>query len=133
MPAIDADRVELQQVLLNLIANSIDAMADTDSAARVLTVATVLTPAGMVKASVSDTGVGLQGIDLERIFKFAYTTKPTGTGVGLSISRSIVDAHGGELWAEQNHGSVATFSFTVPVHSVAVSTESAPQGPVQPI
>jgi signal transduction histidine kinase len=109
------------------VANSIDAMADTDSEARVLKVATVLTPAAMVMASVSDTGVGLHGVDPGANLQLCIHNQAKGTGVGLSISRSIVDAHGGKLWAEQHQGPEATFSFTGPVHSAAISTGSAPR------
>ena len=66
--------------------------------------------------SVTDTGIGLAGVDLQRMFALSYTTKATGTGVGLSVSRSIVEAHGGQLWAEQTADRGATFCFTVPVH-----------------
>jgi signal transduction histidine kinase len=81
-----------------------------------------LTPEGIVKVSVRDTGVGLQSVDTRRMFALSYTTKPTGSGVGLSISRAIVEAHGGQLWAEQNAGRGATFSFTIPLHATMASS-----------
>lgn len=114
MPAVVGDRVELQQVLLNLLANAIDAMRPLTSDDRVLRISSAATGTGAVTVTVSDNGVGLGGVDPQKIFAIAFTTKPTGTGVGLAISRSIVDAHGGQLWAEQNPGGGATFSFTLP-------------------
>jgi PAS domain S-box-containing protein len=117
LPPVPADRVELQQVLLNLIANGIDAMDAVEPALRVLDVSSSQTADGFVKISVKDSGVGLSGVDRERMFSLSYTTKPSGTGVGLSVSRAIVEAHGGRLWAEQNAGLGATFYFTVPAQS----------------
>jgi PAS domain S-box-containing protein len=122
LPDVHGDRVELQQVLLNLIANSIDAMDGVDAEARTIDVSTAMTPDGMVKVSVKDSGVGLHGVDLKRMFTLSYTTKAAGTGVGLSISRSIVEAHGGKLWADANSGPGATFSFTLPLEPAAVAT-----------
>jgi len=80
----------------------------------------------VVRVSVSDNGVGLEGVNRERMFTLSYTTKPSGTGVGLSISRSIAEAHGGRLWAEQDRNWWATFYFTVPVAS-AVASAQPPQ------
>jgi signal transduction histidine kinase len=117
VPLVLADRVELQQVLLNLIGNSIDAMESVDPRARRIEISSSVTPDGNVKISVRDSGVGLEGVDRDRMFALSYTTKASGTGVGLSISRAIVEAHGGRLWAEDNHGGGATFSFTLPVQS----------------
>jgi signal transduction histidine kinase len=120
LPPVNGDRVELQQVLLNLIANSIDALDTVDPGSRSIEVSSSLTD-GVVKVSVRDTGVGLDGVDVQRMFTLSYTTKQSGTGVGLAVSRSIVEAHGGRLWAEQNPDGGATFSFTVPAHqTVAV-------------
>jgi signal transduction histidine kinase len=119
VPAVYGDRVELQQVLLNLIGNSIEAMESVDPDSRCIEVSSSLAPDGSVKVSVRDSGVGLAGVDRERMFALAYTTKPTGSGVGLSISRSIVEAHGGRLWAEENTPRGATFCFTLPVHATA--------------
>jgi PAS domain S-box-containing protein len=117
VPAVQGDRVELQQVLLNLIGNSIDAMDGAEADTRLIEISSSLAPDGKVRVSVRDTGVGLAGVDRVRMFELSYTTKPSGSGVGLSISRSIVEAHGGELWAEESTGRGATFSFTLPVHS----------------
>jgi PAS domain S-box-containing protein len=123
LPTINADRVELQQVLLNLIANAIDAMEVVDPGTRRLEIVSALAHDG-VKVSVRDNGVGLEDVDMKRIFTPTYTTKSEGTGVGLSISRSILEAHGGRLWAEQNSSGGATFSFTLPVHSPAAAAQT---------
>ena len=123
LPAVYGDRVELQQVLLNLVANAIDAMESVDPRSRRIELGTSLAVEGMVQVSVSDRGVGLEGVDMQRIFMGAYTTKVEGTGVGLSISRSIVEAHGGRLWAEQNPDRGATFFFTVPVYTTRLTLQ----------
>jgi PAS domain S-box-containing protein len=119
LPAVMGDRIELQQVLLNLIANAIDAMDRVEPVSRVIEIASSRATDALVKVSVSDRGVGLDGVDTARMFTISYTTKAAGTGVGLSISRSIVEAHGGRLWAEPNATEGATFSFTVPVRQAA--------------
>jgi len=119
LPPVYADRVELQQVLLNLISNSIDAMEGIDPGAKEISICASLEAEGCLKVAVSDTGIGLAGVDMRRMFGLSYTTKPRGTGVGLSVSRAIIEAHGGELWAEQNDGAGATFFFTIPAYSTA--------------
>lgn len=115
LPVVVGDSIELQQVLLNLIANAIDAMEAVEPERRRIDVSSSLEGDGRVKVSVKDNGVGLEGVDVQRMFALSYTTKATGTGVGLSISRSIVEAHGGRLWAEPNADGGATFCFAVPV------------------
>jgi PAS domain S-box-containing protein len=110
LPKITADRVQLQQVFMNLILNAIEAMKETGG---VLTVKTQLGD-GQLLISVSDTGVGLPKEKTEQIFEAFFTTKPQGSGMGLSISRSIVESHGGRLWAMANNGRGATFHFTLP-------------------
>jgi PAS domain S-box-containing protein len=115
LPAVIGDRVELQQVLLNLLLNGIEAVDAANPASRRIWIRTSLTDSGQVQISVRDTGVGLHGVDLDNLFTAFYTTKPTGTGVGLSISHFIVTDHGGRLWAEHNSDGGATFSFTLPV------------------
>ena len=117
LPAVTGDRIELQQVLLNLIANAIDAMERVAPDARRIDISSSCTTEQFVQVTVTDQGMGLGGVDVERMFTLSYTTKDAGTGVGLSVSRSIVEAHGGKLWAEQHQGRGATFCFTIPAHS----------------
>jgi signal transduction histidine kinase len=117
LPSVLGDRVQLQQVLLNLVVNGMDAMTAVPEEARVLVVrGRAGRHAGRVAAivSVEDRGVGLAGVQMERLFDAFYTTKPTGMGMGLAISRSIIERHGGRLWAEPNRGTGATFAFSVP-------------------
>jgi PAS domain S-box-containing protein len=116
LPAVRGDRIELLQVLLNLLANGIDAMDPVDRSARRITITTSRLDQDAVVVAVQDCGVGFAGVDVQRMFTLSYTTKAAGTGVGLSISRSIVHAHGGRIWAAQNEDRGATFSFSLPVH-----------------
>jgi PAS domain S-box-containing protein len=113
-----ADRVQLQQVFMNLMLNAIEAMRDCGGELRV--VSRVQSGRQLV-ISISDTGVGLPEGHIERIFDAFHTTKPQGTGMGLSITRSIVESHGGRVWATRNPGQGATFHFTLPVASGAES------------
>jgi PAS domain S-box-containing protein len=113
LPAVWGDRVQLQQVVLNLIMNAIESMGGVATRARLLTIATKFDASG-VSIKVKDRGVGLDEDSLERVFEPFYTTKPQGMGIGLAISRSIVEAHGGQLWATRNRGSGATFEFRLP-------------------
>jgi PAS domain S-box-containing protein len=111
LPKITADRVQLQQVFMNLILNAIEAMKDSGGE---LTVKSELQNS-QFQFSVSDTGVGLPTEKIDQIFSAFFTTKPQGSGMGLSISRSIVESHGGRLWATANDGRGATFHFTLPI------------------
>jgi PAS domain S-box-containing protein len=111
LPKALADRVQLQQVLMNLMLNGIEAMKDGHGE---LGVASRRTEDNQLLISVSDSGVGLPAKEPERIFEAFFTTKPQGTGMGLSISRRIIEAHGGRLWANPNRGRGATFQFTLP-------------------
>jgi len=111
LPKITADRVQLQQVFMNLILNAVEAMKETGG---VLTIKTEPGQDGQLVISVSDTGVGLPKEKTEQIFDAFFTTKPQGSGMGLSISRTIVESHGGRLWATANNGRGATFHFTLP-------------------
>jgi signal transduction histidine kinase len=110
LPRVMADRVQLQQVLMNLMLNGIQAMAETGG---VLTIKAQLDQGGRVLITVSDTGVGLPAAKEEQIFDAFFTTKPEGGGMGLAISRSIIDSHGGRLWATPNDERGATFHFTL--------------------
>jgi PAS domain S-box-containing protein len=114
LPEIMADRVQLQQVLMNLIMNSIDAMKDVDGA-RDLVINSEREENQQVLVSVSDTGVGLPPEQADQIFNAFFTTKPGGTGMGLSISRSIVESHGGRLWAARNSPRGARICLTLPI------------------
>ena len=112
LPRVKADRVQLQQVFMNLMLNGIEAIKDM-GAAGALTIRSEQAETGVL-ISVSDTGVGLPAQQAARIFDAFFTTKPEGTGMGLSISRSIIESHGGRLWAAANSGPGATFQFTLP-------------------
>jgi PAS domain S-box-containing protein len=118
LPTITADRVQLQQVFMNLMLNAIEAMKDSSGE---LTVKSQLQD-GQLQFSVSDTGVGLPTEGADQMFSAFFTTKPQGSGMGLAISRSIVESHGGRLWATANDGRGATFHFTLPIQV----TESSP-------
>ncbi len=112
LPQVTADRVQLQQVVMNLMLNSIDAMKNVEGT-REIVLRSHLDAAGQVLISVSDTGVGLPP-EVRQIFDAFFTTKSQGTGMGLTISRTIIESHGGRLWASSNSGHGATFSFTLP-------------------
>ena len=114
IPAVIADRVQLQQVLVNLVLNAIEAMKDTGGE---VTIGSRPDAGAQVLIWVSDTGVGLPADNAERVFDPFFTTKPQGTGMGLAITRSLVQSHGGRLWAEANAGPGATFYFTLPSHA----------------
>jgi PAS domain S-box-containing protein len=118
LPNICADRVQIQQVLMNLMLNGIEAMKDIGSGGE-LTIKSQKEADGQVLVSVRDTGVGLRPEHAEQIFNAFFTTKPEGTGMGLAISRSIIESHGGHLWATSNAGRGATFQFTLPVEVTA--------------
>ena len=117
LPSVSADRVQLQQVLLNLLMNGMDAMNTVEESKRVLIInGRRETRIGMPGAllGVQDAGTGFKPTEIDRVFEAFYTTKPHGLGMGLTICRSIIEAHGGRLWAEPNQGPGATFLFTLP-------------------
>jgi PAS domain S-box-containing protein len=116
MPHIRADRVQLQQVLMNLMLNAIDAMKDTGGD---LTIRSRVNAEGHLTVSISDTGVGLPAEGADLIFDPFHTTKPQGTGMGLTITRSILESYGGRVWATANEGPGATFHFTLPTGAEA--------------
>jgi C4-dicarboxylate-specific signal transduction histidine kinase len=113
LPQVMGDRVQLQQVFMNLMLNSIEAMKDVDTT-RELAVKSQPAENERILLSVSDTGVGLPPQYADQIFNAFFTTKGQGTGMGLSISRTIVESHGGDLWATENPGRGATFHLTLP-------------------
>jgi signal transduction histidine kinase len=119
LPLIHGDRVQLQQVNLNLIINAIEAMSGIDEAPCELLITTGQSEQGDVLVSVRDSGPGLAPHVLERLFDAFYTTKPSGLGLGLSICRSIIEAHGGRLWASANTPRGTVFRFTVPCEPAA--------------
>ena len=116
LPAVDGDDVQLQQVLLNLLVNGCDAMAEVKAIERRLLVRTGLTDGEVVSVSVADQGCGIPHEKMERIFEPFFTTKAQGMGLGLAVCRTIISAHGGKLWATNNAGYGATFQFTLPAN-----------------
>jgi C4-dicarboxylate-specific signal transduction histidine kinase len=113
LPSIRGDRVQLQQVILNLIMNAIEAMSEVTEGSRELLISTGKDDTGDVLVAVSDSGPGLPQAGPDRIFQAFYTTKPSGLGIGLSICRSIIEAHGGRLWAVPNEPCGAVFRFAL--------------------
>jgi C4-dicarboxylate-specific signal transduction histidine kinase len=113
LPLVRGDRVQLQQVIINLAINGVQAMATVTDRTRVLTIRTEQRGSDQVLVAVQDVGIGTEPEGLERLFSAFYTTKPDGMGMGLSICRSIIEAHGGQVWASHNIGSGMTFQFTV--------------------
>jgi C4-dicarboxylate-specific signal transduction histidine kinase len=115
LPPVVVDRVLLQQVILNLMMNALEAMRAVSDRARVLRIRTEEQPSGSIVVLVQDSGVGLDPKHSSRMFEAFYTTKAEGIGMGLAISRSIIEAHGGRLWAVANDGPGSTFCFTLPI------------------
>jgi C4-dicarboxylate-specific signal transduction histidine kinase len=114
LPLVVGDRIQLQQVILNLLRNAADAMGTTYDRPRELLIRTERDEGNQVRLSVKDSGVGFTPQTADRIFEPFYTSKTDGMGIGLSISRSIIEAHHGRLWATPNDGPGATFSFAIP-------------------
>lgn len=117
LPGVRGDRVQLQQVMLNLLLNACEAMSGTAPADRILTVSTALSDDGLLLISIADRGSGVGPDAADRLFEPFFTTKPQGLGLGLSICRSIIDAHGGRLWADNNADRGATFTFALPAQN----------------
>jgi PAS domain S-box-containing protein len=128
LPPVRGDRVHLQQVLLNLILNGMDAMNGASQENRRVTVSARVDAARTVEIAVSDTGHGISAEKLAQIFDPFFTTKPDGMGMGLAISRTIIESHGGRLWAESNNSSGATFRFTLPVAEETRETRDEGRG-----
>ncbi|MDM0022304.1 PAS domain-containing protein [Variovorax saccharolyticus] len=123
LPLVMGDRIQLQQVILNLLVNAFAAMSTVDDRPRLLVLSTEQDLEGGVRLSVEDNGVGVSGDDRERIFEAFYTTKSNGLGIGLSVSRTIVENHEGRLWASPNTGSGTTFVFTIPSRLVSGTSD----------
>jgi C4-dicarboxylate-specific signal transduction histidine kinase len=115
VPPVEGDRVQLQQVVLNLLVNAIEAMRDSSAGPRELAIGSARDGADTVTVQVRDSGPGLDPGQADRLFEAFYTTKKDGIGMGLSISRSIIEAHGGQLWVTPNAPRGATFLFSLPV------------------
>ena len=125
LPFVRADRVQLQQVILNLITNAVEAMSGVSEGTRELCVSAERTGSGEILVAVRDTGPGLDTENLDRVFDAFYSTKPRGLGIGLSICRSIIEAHRGRLWASRTEPHGATFQFTLPQVSVHIDAETS--------
>src|SRR5215470_12387507 len=121
LPKIMADRVGLQQVLMNLMLNGVEAMRDMTTPGT-LTIASRRTEDGQLAVSIIDTGLGVSPEQIDKIFSAFVTSKPQGTGMGLRISRSIIESHSGRLWASPNTGPGATFQFVLPIEASAHQT-----------
>ncbi len=115
LPEVQADPIQIEQVILNLVRNSMDAMAGNDAANKRLVIRTARSGRNAVKVSITDTGHGCPADIVERLFEPFFTTKPTGLGIGLGISQTIIEVHGGRLWLDANGENGATFSFTLPL------------------
>jgi C4-dicarboxylate-specific signal transduction histidine kinase len=124
LPPVTGDRVQLQQVVLNLLRNASDAMSGVEDRPRLLLIKTERDGGEHVRLSVQDAGVGLDTQTADRLFQAFYTTKDDGMGIGLSVSRTIIESHHGRLWAAPNDGPGATFSYSIPRASEAVTIAS---------
>jgi signal transduction histidine kinase len=120
LPIIQGDRIQLQQIVLNLIMNAVEAMSDAGKRPRDLLISTAEDNSGVL-VTVRDSGPGLSPESLERLFDPFYTTKPGGMGMGLSICRSIIETHGGRVWAAANMPQGASFHFSLPAQGVNAS------------
>jgi signal transduction histidine kinase len=130
LPAVAGDRVQFQQVILNLLLNASDAMSGVEDRPRQLVVGTERDGDDHVRLSVRDAGVGFEPQDADRLFEAFYTTRSGGMGIGLSVSRSIIERHRGRLWATPNEGPGVTFSFSIP-HAPESAAEATGTGPVR--
>jgi signal transduction histidine kinase len=125
LPCVTADRVQLQQVVWNLLRNAADAMRTVDDRPRDVLIRTEREGEACVRLSVADVGTGFDAHDTHKLFAAFYSTKHDGMGVGLSVSRSIIENHQGRLWAVLNDGPGATFAFSLPSRTGAGATPSA--------
>jgi signal transduction histidine kinase len=126
LPLIRGDRVELQQVILNLVMNGIEAMQSVEDRPRELVIRSIQDETQQVRVGVMDRGVGFSAENADRLFTAFFTTKSNGMGMGLSICRSIIEAHNGRLWATANAPHGATFQFTLPVSTDSTSVNLGP-------
>jgi signal transduction histidine kinase len=126
LPPVTGDRVQLQQVILNLLRNAADAMSCVDDRPRQLVIRTERDEGDRVRLTVHDVGVGFEPQSVDRLFEAFYTTKSGGMGIGLSVSRSIIESHRGRLWAAPNDGPGATFAFSIPRRSEGVNGARSP-------
>jgi signal transduction histidine kinase len=124
LPMVTGDRVQLQQVILNLLLNAAEAMSPIEGRPRQVLIRSEPDADDQVRLSVQDTGVGFESHHAQQLFQPFYTTKSGGMGIGLSVSRSIIEGHDGRLWAEHNAGPGATFSFSIPVRGTQGSTHT---------
>lgn len=129
LPMVNGDRVQLQQVVSNLIRNAIDAVKDVRGRLRMIEISTQMDQEGLVRLAVVDNGIGLAAESASRMFEAFYTTKEDGMGIGLTICRSIIETHGGRLWAEANNGPGLTVHFSVPTHSAGSEASSTSAQP----
>jgi two-component system sensor kinase FixL len=119
LPSVVGDKIHLQQVIINFILNASEAMANLDDVPRRIIISTIKADDQTVKVGIRDSGIGINEDNFNQIIEPFYTTKPEGMGMGLSINRSIIDAHFGRLWAENNPDRGSTFYFTLPIHEEA--------------
>lgn len=126
LPMVLGDRTQLQQVILNLLLNASEAMSQVDDQPRHLVIRTDLGDGEHVRFTVKDVGVGIRPQAMARLFEPFNTTKPNGVGIGLSVCRSIIDGHEGQIWAEPNDGPGVMFCFVLPLGSERAKVASAP-------
>jgi signal transduction histidine kinase len=131
LPPVLGDRVQLQQVIINLIMNGIDAMTSVTGRPRELVIRSELHENDQVLVAVQDSGIGFDPSDKDRLFDAFFTTKPDGMGIGLPICRSIIEAHGGRLWASRNGAAGATFQFSLPLRQRGEIVHAATKYPEQ--
>jgi signal transduction histidine kinase len=126
VPAIAGDRVQVQQVILNLLLNASDALGPIDDRTRQIIIKTDQDENGNARLALKDTGIGIDPAVTNKLFDAFYTTKAAGMGIGLSVSRSIIEHHGGRIWAAPNDGPGATFSFSIPPRRETVGDDPSP-------
>jgi len=124
LPPVTGDRVQLQQVILNFVRNASEAMINVEDRRKVLTISTARDHGEAVRVQVRDAGVGFEQQGEAKVFQAFYTTKSDGMGIGLSVSRSIIESHSGRIWAERNDGPGATFSFSIPLRLTSAEKRS---------